>query len=233
VRPSPALRLAAVALSAGLLLLGSATAALAHPFGPPPTALVSARGSSVFVEWRAAPDDTAAIGVQLGFLDEAVLEAYLEAPTQAAPSAADEDALARSPELVAYLLDRVVVEQDGARCRGRVVAVEAFVQEGARVVLECPEPISAVDLEISLLHDVHEAYRTFAVAESEATAPAQAVFTTASPRQRFDFSGATTPGAEPTAPTGGEPGAIVGVAVVGGFLGLAALAGIVLTRRTS
>jgi hypothetical protein len=164
-----------------------AAPALAHPFGPPPTALVSARGQSVFINWTAAPDDTLAIGVQVGLLDESVLEDVMEASVQVAPSRAQEDALNESTELKGYLADHISVTQDGADCEMTVQPITDFVRDGAKSVHQCPEPITVVDIEITMLHDVHEAYRTFAVT-NEYARPTQAVYSVANPRHTWDFS---------------------------------------------
>lgn len=232
LRPAPRVT-AAVVLVAGLLS-ASAGPALAHPFGPPPSALLSARGTELAIDWRSAPDDAAAIGVALGYLDESVLDVYLEAPTQVAPSAADEDALAAAPELRAYLLEHIVVRQDGERCDGEVRQTTDFVHAGARLAYRCPSPIAEVEIEISMLHDVHEAYRTFGIAEDEATHPAQAVFSVATPRHAMDFSGAgePTPGEVHADAAGADSGPVGGpIAVLAAVLLAGVLGGILLSRR--
>jgi hypothetical protein len=225
----------ALLLLVALTLLLTAAPALAHPFGPPPTALLRAVEDRVLIDWRAAPDDTAAIGVQLGFMEEHVLDAYLEAPTQAAPSAADEDALAASPELRAYLLERVVIRQDGEPCEVEVVDTTDFVHAGARIGYRCPAPVTAVEVELALLHDVHEAYRTFGIAEDEATVPAQAVFTSASPRQQIDFSGTAGVVEAADGDAGGEGGGglLPGLLVLGGIFLVGALAAVGVAGRGS
>jgi hypothetical protein len=180
-----------------LTLLGAiltAAPASAHPFGPPPTALVAARGNAVLVDWRSAPDDAIAIGIHVGLLPEETMDAYLEAQTQVAPSAADEELLARSPELHDYLLEHIRVLQDGRPCEPNLQPVGDFVRDGARIIHDCAEDVEVVEIEITMLHDIHSAYRTFAVAENETTVPAQAVFTTAAPRQQMDFSGSAGSG---------------------------------------
>jgi hypothetical protein len=228
---APALLVPALLLP--MLLLGAAPAN-AHPFGPPPSALLRAEAELLLIDWRAAPDDTAAIGVELGYMEEAVLDAYLEAPTQVAPSAADEDALAASPQLHAYLVERVVVRQDGTPCEAAALDTADFVHAGARLAYRCPEPIAAVELEITLLHDVHEAYRTFGIAESEATVPAQAVFSVATPRHTMDFSGAGAAGDAGTGADGapgGDGGGLSGVTALAGVLVIGLLGGIVVAGR--
>lgn len=176
-----------------VLLLGASSAA-AHPFGPPPTALVSASGHQVVVEWGAPTDDALVVGMALGVLDDTSLERYLEGPVQVAPPAAKEAELSASAELVDYLLDRIVVTQDGRRCDASVAPIDSFLTDGARVIHQCPRPVTVVDLRIAMLHDVHDAYRTFAVTEGTGT-PAQSVFTVERAEQRWDFTASPASGA--------------------------------------
>lgn len=194
----------------------AAPAASAHPFGPPPTALVSAEGHRVVVEWAASLDDAMVVGMSIGVLDDGSLERYLEGPVQTAPSAAKEGELSASEELRQYLLDRIGVVQDGRSCAGSVAPVDSFMEDGARVIYECPEPVTVVDLRIAMLHEVHEAYRTFAFTEGGGE-PLQSVFTTEQPEQRWDFA-ATSGGASEDA-AGWIPAIVVGL---GGLAGAGA-----------
>lgn len=210
----------AVVLLVGILVVVLAAAiagpVLAHPYGPPPSALIAVRGSTVLIDWRATPDDAVAVGVHLGFFDEEVLDAYLEAPAQAAPPAADEDALTASPLLLTYLAEHVAVIQDGQRCEVTVVPPENFVHQGARVLHACPEPVDVVEVELTMLHDIHEAYRTFGLAEDEAAAPSQVVFTVSDPRHTIDFGGGgTREDGRSAVPAGPVVGAAVLLVVVG------------------
>jgi hypothetical protein len=218
-------------LLGAILVLLAAAPAHAHPFGPPPTALVAVRGNAVLVEWRSAPDDAIAIGIHVGLLPEETMEAYLGVQTQVAPSAADEETLARSPELHGYLLEHIQILQDGQRCEPHLEPVGDFVHEGARVIHECPTDVEAVEVEITMLHDVHSAYRTFAIAEDDSTVPAQAVFTVAQPRQRMDFTGTGPEAANPAGTAAGDTGTAAGLAALGAITLAAAAAGIVLARR--
>lgn len=172
-------------------LLGVAAPAAAHPFGPPPTALVSSSGREVVVEWGAAPDDALIIGMATGVLDDGSLDRYLEGPVQTAPSAAQEDALSASPQLRDYLLDRIEVSQDGRPCDGTVSPIESFVHDGATLTFACPETVDQVVLRIAMLHDVHDAYRTFAITEGRGQ-PAQSVFTVDDVEQEWDFTASPT-----------------------------------------
>lgn len=178
-------------------VVGRPAPAGAHPFGPPPTATVSAEGRRITLDWSATPDDAVAIGELLGVMPAGSTEAYRqESAAQVAPSAADEARLSGSPRLRQYLVNNIAVIQDGNPCRATVPAIPDFVHAGARIVLDCPAVVEQVDLRITMLHDVNDAYRTFAVGES--TAPGQSVFTVAEPQHTWRFGveatgGGTTP----------------------------------------
>lgn len=189
-----------VSLLPWALLTWASAPAAAHPFGPPPTAVVSARGQTVVVEWRSAADDAIAIGVQVGLLPENLPELYREGATQVAPSSRDEEALAASPQLRDYLLRHVAVEQDRTPCDGKVLSTEDFVWQGARLLFRCPSEVEEIVLRVSLLHDIHEAYRTFGIIEG--AQPDQAVFSLTSPQATIAF-GAPAPTGSNRAGTGG------------------------------
>lgn len=210
--------------SAALVLLVVALApaapALAHPFGAPPTSRVTANGTTVTVTWRATPDDAVAIGEKLGIMPPGSIAAYRqESAAQVAPSADEEARLSASPLLRDYLTQRIAVEQDGQACRARVPPIPDFVHQGARVVLQCPAPVTEVTLRITMLHDIHDAYRT--VATGRASDPRQSVFTVTAPEHRWRF------GAE-AEDTGSGVVPVAGAAVVAALIASAA---IVLRRR--
>lgn len=163
--------------------------AAAHPFGPPPTAQIAAEGTQITVDWTATPDDAVAIGELLGLMPEGSTAAYRqESAAQVAPSRAAEAALSAAPELHTYLTEHIVALQGGEPCEGTVPPVADFVHEGARVVLTCPAPVEEVDLRITMLHEIHPAYRTFAVGED--SDPTESVFTVEAPQHTWRF-GAT------------------------------------------
>lgn len=207
---------AALSIVAGILLVSGPPPADAHPFGPPPTARVWAEGSRVVIDWGAAPDDAVAIGVEIGLLEPETVEAYADEPTRGAPDREVEEQLSRSDDLREYILGRIRVWQDGQRCEADLRPVDGFVTRGATTTHDCPGPVAAVEIEISMLHDIHDAYRTFAFSAGDAE-PAQAVFTVASPRHRWVF------GAESSDASGGVPWGYVGlialaVVVIGGVV---------------
>lgn len=185
----------AVAAAAAVALVTTAPPAGAHPFGPPPTALVTAQDRTVVVEWRSAADDAMAVGAQIGLATEEMVEAYLESATQAAPPSHVEEEISESAQLRDYLTERIVVRQDGERCEATVHPIDNFVWDGATVAHECAEPIAAIEVEISMLHDRHSAFRTFALA-AESADPPHAVFTKHKPTTEWDLSAAVGKGVD-------------------------------------
>lgn len=191
-----------------LLALACAAPAWAHPFGPPPTAVVRVEDGLVVIHWDAAQDDMLALGERLGVLPPGSVEAVQDGVTQVAPPAASEAALDTAPALAEYLRERIAVYQDGERCQATVEPIVDFVGRGATTVHRCPAPAIRVELRITMLHDIHEAYRTFAVAHEDATAasPGQSVHTVRSPEATWDFTGAASgaPGGAPLGPFEGD-----------------------------
>jgi hypothetical protein len=167
--PAPA------ALVAPLLEPAVASAARAHPFGPPSTARVSVDGSRLAVSWQAAEDDWVALGRHVGAFDGA------------SPDVTGADLLRRSPAVRDYLLDRIAVNQGGRRCTGDLAALEDVLARGARLTFECPAPVAEVDLTVTALTDVDGAYRTVLRADTPAT-PDQALFTATAPTQHITFT---------------------------------------------
>lgn len=180
-RPGPVV---VIALAACAFMIGFSGDAVAHPFGPPPQAVVAGDGHEVTVQWSAEEDDALTLGISLDLLDPLQLDWTQDGPT--VPGDADQALLPPSEPLEAYVLDNIRVWQDGVVCPGRVEPFDDFVTDGATTVHQCPEPIEAVDLEISMLHDIHEAYRTFAMSEGPAQ-PDQAVLTSSRPRLSWLF----------------------------------------------
>ena len=185
-RPGLAATVRATVALAFVALLTVPAPAAAHPFGPPPTAQISAEGNRITVDWSATPDDAVAIGELLGVMPEGSVALYRqESAAQVAPSAEDEARLSAAPELRDYLSDHIAVTQDGRPCSAEIPPIPDFVHEGARVVLTCPAPVDDVQLEISMLHEIHEAYRTLAVGQN--TDPPQGVFTIDAAQQSWRF----------------------------------------------
>jgi hypothetical protein len=195
-RPSPSaigVWMGAVVVLVATSLVWFATApALAHPWGPPPTAVVSVEGSEVVIEWRAEFDDGVALVVALGLLHPSALDWDWDGLSEK-DHASVGDALSQAPALKAYLLESIQVLQDGAVCQGGVHPNEDFLTSGARVVYRCPYTVEGVSVRITMLHSLHEAYRTIAYAGG--AHPRQQVFTATDPEHYWTFgvSGGTTP----------------------------------------
>ncbi|MDT0317905.1 hypothetical protein [Streptomyces millisiae] len=182
IRPRALARAALAACAAAVLwaAAGPAPTAAAHPFGPPSTATVSAEGSRVTITWRAAEDDWVALGQTVGAFEDPALDTV-------STSLTGEQKLRRSAALRTYLLERIYVTQDGARCAGEVASLDALLAEGARLRYQCPRDIRELDVTVGALADLNEAYRTMLSAGSPAS-PAQTLLTATDTTQRVDFT---------------------------------------------
>lgn len=129
-------------------------------------------------------------------------------------SAVEEDAAAlpAGKVLSDYLLERIRVAQRSRWCAGRVRTRAPSPGQSIAVVYRCPEEIDVVDVEITMLQDRHEAYRTFAFADAR---PRQAVFTVAQPRHRLDFGDDSGRTAGPAVGWLQSAGLLAAAAVVG------------------
>ncbi|PZG14512.1 hypothetical protein [Nonomuraea aridisoli] len=164
----------AVAVQAGV----AAAPASAHPFGPPSMATIVAEGSRVSLSWKAAEDDWVALGRSLG--------AFGDPAEGVDTTLTGEQQLARSAAVHDYLLSRVEVRQGGRPCEGALEPLERLVTEGARFAFACAEPVVEVDVRITALTDLNEAYRTVLTAETPAD-PAQTMLTAGADTRRLRF----------------------------------------------
>ncbi|AVT28986.1 hypothetical protein C6361_05175 [Plantactinospora sp. BC1] len=215
--PSPAVALGLAGLAALAALAVPAAPAAAHPFGPPSTARISVHGSRVDLAWLAAEDDWVALGQSLGAFEDPALGAV-------ATDLTGEQKLQRSPRVHDYLLERIAVRQGGTPCPGRLDTLDRLLDEGARLVFDCPAEVVDLDVTVGALTDLNEAYRTMLTSQTPA-APDRTLFTAAEQTHRVRF----TPGA------GGLPGSTVAtLAGVGAALlvGVAALVTVRLRRRS-
>ncbi|TDC63334.1 hypothetical protein E1283_32560 [Streptomyces hainanensis] len=208
-------RPAALAACAAALLwaaAGPAPTAAAHPFGPPSTATISTDGPLATLTWHAAEDDWVALGEAVGAFEDPALDAVSTELT-------GEQKLQRSPELRAYLLDRIHVAQGGARCAGEVASLDDLLTDGAVLEYRCPRDIEEVDVTVGALSDLNEAYRTMLTAESGGS-PGQTLLTATDTTQRVAF--ARHPGGAL-----GNPAALgvagCALAIVAGAVGYAAV----------
>jgi hypothetical protein len=210
---------AGVALAAmSGLLIGAGGSVLAHPSGEfgPPTARLSASGRTVDVELSAPPDDAAAIGSAIGLLPEGAMEAFLLEDEAAQPTPEQIRELSQSSELRAYLLDRVLVLQDGKQCSGEARPAADFLADGAEMTFTCDEPVEVVEVRITVLHDQDPRYATFGLDGGRWTV----LFTAAQPEHPWDATAAASGG-----------GNIVLLAIGGGMLLTGAVVGWILLRR--
>ncbi|MFI7079790.1 hypothetical protein ACIBO1_21045 [Micromonospora sp. NPDC049903] len=205
---------------AGALLAGTAALAVttggggpaaAHPFGPPTTAQVAADGSRVDLSWQPAEDDWVALGQSLGAFED-------PSTGPVATQVTGEQKLRDSLAVQDYLRERITVSQQGRPCRGELQPLDALLAQGARLRFECPAPVTALDITVTALTDLNQAYRT--VLRAESATPAEALFTGAVGTHRVDF---TRSGG------GSAPAAALAVGVVAAG-GLGALL-VALTRR--
>ena len=174
--------LATSVLVLGTVAVGSAaTPAQAHPFGPPLTATVAGDGQQVDITWTGADDDWMALGNWTGAFGAAT-----------DTTKTGSQVLADSPEVRDYLLDHVRVSQSGQECGARWEQIDDVLEDGAHLVFDCPAPVVVVDVQVSAMTDVNEAYRTVVSSSGQ-----QTLFTAAEPTHTLDLTarpgGDTTP----------------------------------------
>ncbi|WP_341718083.1 hypothetical protein QQG74_30605 [Micromonospora sp. FIMYZ51] len=169
-------------LASGLALaavLGPGAPAAAHPFGPPTVARAAADGTRVDLSWQPAEDDWVALGQSLGAFEDPSTGAVTTKLT-------GEQKLARSSTVGDYLRQRITVSQDGQACPGRLEPLDDLLARGARLTFDCPGPVRTLDITVTALTDLNQAYRT--VLRAEAATPAEALFTATDGTHRVDFS---------------------------------------------
>ncbi|WP_329101574.1 hypothetical protein OG792_21450 [Micromonospora sp. NBC_01699] len=203
------------ALVALVAVIGPATPAAAHPFGPPATARISADGTRVSIAWLAAEDDWVALGQSLGAFED-------PASGKVDGALTGEKKLQRSPAVRDYLLKRITVSQSGQPCTGRLDTLERLVKQGARLDFECPQPVTDLDVTVSALTDLNTAYRTALTADVPMTPP-EALFTATEGSHRVRLG--TGEGGS------GRPAAVGTVAAGTGIAAVAILAGVWVNRR--
>ena len=204
--------IAAVVPAAGVAVV-AAPPAQAHPFGPPLSARLDVDGAEVTVTWTAAEDDWVNLGEFLGaFTGQTDQTGGTGEPLTGA------ELLAQSDNLPSYFLSHFLIEQDGEPCQGQVTQLQDLVTLGAQLVYSCPQPVTTVELTVTTLTDINEAYRTV-VTSDVPSEPAQALFTTTTATQQWSFDA-----------EGGGATAQVALVASGGLV-LAAVAGGVLWWR--
>ncbi|GLX02966.1 hypothetical protein [Microtetraspora sp. NBRC 16547] len=150
-----------VALAAlGLTAFGPTGSAAAHPFGDPQTAEISVIGvDRVRVHWKVGMvDDLTYLAMYLGLLpdDRVMLDGAVFFDDS------DPALLQRSPAFEDYLLEQITVTADAARCAGVVADKSDVLNDGATLEFTCSEPVTEVDVRVSMLTDLNPAYKTLA-----------------------------------------------------------------------
>lgn len=205
-------RSAVAVLSAVVLSVLMPLPASAHSSGQLPNATLRADGRTVVVEWTAAADDTADVGVALGLLPETAVDAYLgTGPFDDIPTPAQVERLSQSHALREYLLERIQVRQHGVACTGTAQPAADFISDGARVTFTCAEPVDQVALRITVLHDRDPGYATYSVDGTQW----YALHTTTMPEHTWDAAAAR--GSRGAGPVVGVGAALIGVVALGGL----------------
>lgn len=215
------LRRAAVLL---IVLAASLTGgvASAHPFGDPQTAEISGDGDTVRVRWRAAPDDFTMLAIELQLVDSRRTFVYKDGALVPEESdATDIEALVGAPEFTDYLLQHVQVRSGGQECAGSVESLDGLADDGAELSFACSGPVTAADVSISTLTDLHEAYRTLASGEDGQ----RRVYTQDEDTASWSF----TAGAADA--TGSAGSALVQISAVLAAVAVVAVVAVVIVRR--
>jgi nickel/cobalt transporter (NicO) family protein len=191
------------AICRGVLVAVIATAALtvgtaagAHPLGLPAFARITMDDSGVAtVVWNAAPDDVGVLARSLG----------VPVPEGEGLTRAQDATFSASEQLRSALLDGIRMSQQGSACPAGV-EVSSIVEQGATLRFACPDPGQPVDVQLSLLTDIDDRYRTLAVAGT-VDGPQRFMFTSAAPTHRMTLDPATAAeiasGAAPSDDAGG------------------------------
>lgn len=224
-------RAGCVALGAALaVVVAGAGAASAHPFGEPQSVRMSAEDSVVTLRWSAPPDDLILLGGAVGALPERREIVFDVSPSTVPEPVGETDAdrLTASEEVARYLTEHLGVRQAGVSCRP-AVRLDELVGDGAELTFDCPATVDQVEIEVSMLTDLHEAYRTVAIGDG--TSPDRTLYTVDDTVWTWTF------GATPESSAGSSTGSSAGsgvwwlVAVLAGLAG-AVGAGYARVRRS-
>jgi hypothetical protein len=209
--------LLAALLVAWLVAVGSlltATPASAHPFGEPQTARISADGSQVIMRWTSPPDDLLLLGGAVGAIPGLRTYVFDSSPDGVPEQvgASDRELITSSPDVAAYMADHLAVRQGGQACEPDV-SLDDLMDDGALIVFECDRAVTDVEIEITMLTDFHESYRTAAIGAGGMT-PGRVLYTVDDPVHRWSFE----PGDRGSSGTGAVPWVAAGMLVT--LLGL-------------
>ncbi|MET8635245.1 hypothetical protein ABZX69_44280 [Streptomyces sp. NPDC004074] len=198
-----------------MTVAGPVAPAAAHPFGPPPTARISADGSRIRLVWKATADDWVLLGQALGAFDN-------PSGDEAFATLTGEQKLQRSGKLHTYLLDRIGVIQNGAACRGVLAIPQHLLDNGVDFTFTCPHPVKSLDVRIAALTNLNAAYRT--VLSAAHATPARVLVTSENTTKHLDFSTG--------APTGGASGTALATSGIAAVVAAGGLFALLRPRRT-
>jgi hypothetical protein len=153
-------RVAHSSLAVLALLVLPALDAQAHPWGDPQTVELAAVGQdTVQVRWNVGmTDDLTWLAIHLGEVaeDRIMLDGVV------LYEAADAQALAASPDLDDYVLGHIRVTAGSDPCVGSVLDKQSLGVDGITLAFTCAHPIDRATVTVTMLTDLHPAYRTMA-----------------------------------------------------------------------
>lgn len=205
-----------------VIAFGSPSPVQAHPFGSPQTASITAGGrdGAVAVRWLpGAVDDYSYLAAGIGLVDRDRTQGrggLLYAKQ-------DADTLAASTQFERYMADHITATTSGRTCPARVTIGDHLVADGVLVELACPPRSEDVQIVVSMMTDLHPAYRTLA------TGPNGQRFVYTSTAMEHTWS--MTPEVGGGGPSHQARSAATQLSVVVGTGGLLAALGFVLARR--
>lgn len=162
------------------------SAAVAHPFGQKPVALIRAEKSDLQVVWVVAPDDLQALAQHVQLAGE------------------PESDLVRNDRFAAYFQQHVAVSNQGSDCQGGIQSLTRVASGwGVHLSYECPGSLGAVLIRMSLLQDLSTDYITLAQARTP-SGTKRGVFRAGSDTLTFDFGQGFKPSPSPAVGPAGE-----------------------------
>jgi hypothetical protein len=176
-----------------VIALAGVALLLMHPFGEPQTVRLSAEGDVVTVRWTAPSDDLLAVGGAVGALPDRRELVFDLAPdgTPEPVGQTDAERLVTSIAFADYLAEHVSVRQGGDPCPVDV-RLDELVEDGAELRFRCPGVVGEVEVEVTTLTDLHDAYRT--VALGDGTSPARSLYTAGEASHTWTFGEAADRG---------------------------------------
>lgn len=228
-------RITAPLLIAAALLTANAPAASAHPLGPPPEVTVEAAGHQVETTWRAERDDLYAIALSVGAVAGEMIFEEVNGEVVQVGGQRDDEVLAQDPAIPAYFTRTLTVAQNGQVCPAEMTTRPTYDGGAGRVVHTCPDLINVVDVTITTLTELNDAYRTIVRADGD---PSTGFHDAERPTSTYTFT--PTPGTFGGADADGTGRAgVAGAASAGqttlvvATLAVLGLGGAVLVRRST